>query len=132
MLPAHRLIWEWHCGPIPEGLEVLHRCDNPPCCNPEHLFVGTQADNMRDAALKGRMKRIPMHDDTSTTSPPRSRALLQAPGMDRQIWQEMRIECVSHTPSLSLAQLIERMWRAYKQARDEGRLAERELEAVGS
>ena len=52
---SHRLAWElWNAEPIPDGLWVLHKCDNPPCCNPEHLWVGTGLDNVRDRDAKGR------------------------------------------------------------------------------
>lgn len=56
---AHRIAWELSNGPIPEDLIVCHSCDNPPCCNPGHLFLGTYRDNIQDAMSKGRMREIP-------------------------------------------------------------------------
>lgn len=52
---GHRIAWELTNGLVPENLRVLHRCDNPPCCNPAHLFLGTPADNTHDCASKGRL-----------------------------------------------------------------------------
>ena len=51
---THRVAWMLEHGPIPDGLFVCHRCDNPPCCDPAHLFLGTAADNSHDMWNKGR------------------------------------------------------------------------------
>ena len=53
---VHRVAWEAHnAEPIPDGMVVMHTCDNPGCFNPEHLVLGTQQDNIDDAMAKGRM-----------------------------------------------------------------------------
>ena len=49
---VHRFVWEQEYGPIPKGILVCHSCDNPPCVRPEHLFLGTQVDNMADMLYK--------------------------------------------------------------------------------
>lgn len=51
---AHRVAWEIQRGPIPVGLCVLHRCDNPLCVRADHLFIGTQLENIADRSSKGR------------------------------------------------------------------------------
>lgn len=58
---AHRVAWMLWRGEIPDGMFVLHRCDNPPCCNPDHLFLGTSRDNIDDMLRKGRQAKGERH-----------------------------------------------------------------------
>lgn len=81
---AHRLSWEIHNGPIPDGLFVCHHCDNPPCVRPDHLFLGTNADNMADLASKNLSRR-------GTLAPDVVRAIRAAQGPIRAIGQRFGV-----------------------------------------
>lgn len=77
--PAHRVAWMLTNGrPIPAGLHVLHACDNPPCVRPEHLRLGTVADNMADKAAHGRVNKQPRVVPSAPYRPGASATITQA------------------------------------------------------
>lgn len=69
VMTSHRVAWIVNNGKIPLSTNVLHRCDNPSCVNPEHLFLGTQGDNIRDCVQKGRFTRSDRRGEKSAISP---------------------------------------------------------------
>ena len=68
--PAHRVVYEGMVGPIPEGMFLCHHCDNPKCVRPDHIFVGTDADNKADMYAKGRHPHGETHWKSKVTHCP--------------------------------------------------------------
>jgi hypothetical protein len=79
---AHRVSWLIHNGLIPKGLCVLHKCDNPCCVRPDHLFLGTQKDNMEDMVLKGRGKTPNLKGEDCNFSKLSATQVLEIRGLD--------------------------------------------------
>ena len=74
---AHRIMWTMFYGAIPEGKKILHRCDVRCCINPEHLFLGTQADNVLDMVKKGRNRSVPQRGEKNPMAKLTKRLVLE-------------------------------------------------------
>lgn len=85
---AHRVSYELFNGPIPAGLNVLHRCDRPPCINPDHLWAGTQSQNLLDCSKKGRhdgRNRLGSRHPLSKLTELQVLSIRALPGSDREV-----------------------------------------------
>jgi hypothetical protein len=110
-LRAHRIAWTLTHGPIPAGLHVLHDCpdgDNPACCNPAHLWLGTDADNVADMVDKGRQARGERGGRARLTTE-QIRAIRQTYGKDHNLQKLARAHDVSVATVWHVVQ--RRTWR---------------------
>lgn len=87
---AHRVSYELFRGPIPDGQMVCHKCDNPSCVNPEHLFLGSGQDNMDDRQAKGRTARG-VRNGKSKITPEIARYIRRSPLSERKIARELGV-----------------------------------------
>jgi hypothetical protein len=111
---AHRFSFLLHGGEIPEGKYLCHRCDNPACVNPAHLFVGTQTDNMQDAMKKGRHRPPPLgenhHRAKLTEEKVRLIRKMRAEGVSQQ-----KIAEFIGTPQTNISAILRgRTWKEVK------------------
>jgi hypothetical protein len=94
---AHRVSFKLHFGSVPKGTHVLHKCDNPPCIRPDHLFSGTASDNSRDASIKGRLVRGEHHHSSKLRESQvvQIRKLRSAGATLRSLAERYNVSCVT-------------------------------------
>lgn len=105
---AHRFSWEAYKGPIPEGMCVLHACDVKPCCNPDHLFLGTNWDNTQDAIAKG-LYRVVGEDNPSAKLTEAQVSQIKTMLNDGVSYKEIAMQ-FTISPSLVQTIKVEKIW----------------------
>lgn len=98
---AHRLFAKHHKGPIHPKMEVCHRCDNPPCVNPDHLFLGTKSDNQKDCEAKGRRERRGEHNPCAVLNPKQVKQIWSDPRSQQKIADDYGV----HRTTITLIKL---------------------------
>lgn len=133
-MPAHRVMYGVAFGRVPRGLSVMHTCDNPPCCNPFHLKLGTHTDNMRDMQRKGRgpdrtrtvckwgHPREPRGGVCRTCARLRMRQLVLAKQeLANQMREEFKVECLLPIVAPDFSGLKEQIAAGEMASRQDGR-----------
>lgn len=98
---AHRISWVLHNGPIPKGMLVLHKCDNPPCANPKHLYLGTQSDNIKDAYKRNRKSQEGVKNNSAKLNSEKVMAIRELYGSGGKLQKDLALmfgvnqQCIS-------------------------------------
>ncbi len=117
---AHRIAWILTYGPIPDGQQVLHSCDNPPCCKPTDLFLGSNHDNVLDRQVKGRSKNLftsENHPATLRAGEAHWRAKLSSADVMRirelhsSGLSQTHISAMFNVHSATISRIVRREWR---------------------
>jgi len=107
LLKAHRIAYTLTNGEIPKGLFICHKCDNPKCCNPNHLFAGTPADNMQDKVNKGRQSSLPgTNNGNAKLTEAQIKAIYHDPRTNKEIANEYNI-----VPSYVSQIKLKKIWK---------------------